>query len=373
MATNMYGKVILDSNGNAVSPYVLTDTIITDSNGTSLKTYLNNLGTGGSTTINSDLHQLALAGSAKFTIDYTTKTITHGTWTIYSADSYLTTANFSQISMDSVTGDATKTSGGLYYLVVTSSGMKIIKSTDMRSDTNGIVICGLDGVRVYPALYPIENIKVVGGAMEGHPYKSLSKVALIGDSITFGGCMSIFLNDLPGKNFAVSGTTVRGTSGLVAQAEQVTSDYNVAIIMGGTNDQTTIVNSDLSFNETYLGTISSVGSSFDKATFYGAYQYIIEKLLTTNPKIKIMMCCPPRAWSDASTERIGLEKVGDAVKNVAAVYSIPVVDLWHNCPINSLTQSIYLQDFLHPTNAGNDLIGSIVKGEFIKHYCGGVF
>lgn len=373
MATNMNGKVILDSNGNAVSPYVLTDTVITDSNGTTLKKYLTNLGSGGNVTINSNLHQLALTGSAKFTIDFTTNTVKHSTWTIYAPDSYLTTINFSQITMNLNGANASNTENSLYYLVVTPGGMNIIKCTDMGSDTNSIIICGLDSTTVYPALYPIENIKVIGGVMKGHPYKSLGKVALIGDSITFGGCMGAFLDDLPGKNFAVNGTAVRGTEGLVAQAEQVTSDYNVTIIMGGTNDQGSIVKSDLSFNETYLGTISSVGSNFNKATFYGAYQYIIETLLKVNPKMKILMCCPPRAWSDASTERVGLEKVGDAVKNVAAVYSIPVVDLWHNCPINSLTQSIYLQDFLHPTNEGNSLIGSIVKGEFIKHYCGGVF
>ena len=372
MSTNMYGKVIMDSDGNAISPYVLSDTIFTDDKGTTLKSYLSN-NQNGSVAINSDLHQLALAGSASFTIDYTTNTITHGTWTIYTPDSYFTTSNFSNITMNLGSSNAESNLGDLYYLVVRPGGMEVIKAANMKSDTSGIVVCALDSRTVYPALYPIDKIKVIGGTMKGHPYKSLGKVALIGDSITFGGCMDPFLNDLPGSNLAVSGATVRGTAGLVAQSEKVTSDYNVAIIMGGTNDQGSIVKSDLSFDETYLGTISSVGSNFDKATFYGAYQYIIETLLTVNPKMKILMCCPPRAWSDASTERVGMEKVGDAVKNVAAVYSIPVVDLWHNCPINSLTQSIYLQDFLHPTDAGNSLIGNIVRGEFIKHYCGGNF
>lgn len=365
--TEMKKRVLQDKDGNPLAPVTIGECVYIG--GSDLPTYLGGLG-GGSSSGSGDVHKLALTGGAKFIINFTNNTITHGTWTIYGDCTYFTTANFTSLGTSLGTSNALGNLGQLYYLIVQSSGMKLVQATNMTSDTGGLIVCGIDSTRVYPMLYPMQNIKVIGGTMVGHPFKSLSKMALIGDSITFGGCMDAFTAQINTVKLAISGTTVRGTGGLVAQAESVTSDYDSAVIMGGTNDEGSIV-SNGEFVSSTLGTIQAVGSAFDKSTFYGAYQYIIETLLAKNPTMKILLVCPPRAFN-TSGERTGLGKVGEAVINIANFYGLPYTDLWHKCPINVITNTTYLQDNLHPNSVGNDLIGKMVMGDFVSYYCGGI-
>lgn len=366
--TEMKKRVLQDKEGNALAPVTLGECVYI--NGSDLPTYLGGIGGGSSS--DGDVHKLALTGGAKFIIDFTNNTITHGTWMVYGDCTYFTTANFSQLTMNLGTSNATGSAGQLYYLIVQSSGMKLVQATNMTSDTGGLIVCGIDSTRVYPMLYPIQNIKVIGGTMFNHPFKSIRKMALLGDSITFGGCMDTFTAQINTVKLAVSGKTVMGTGGLVAQAESVTSDYDTAVIMGGTNDEGSLV-SNGEFVSNKLGTLVATGSAFDKSTFYGAYQYIIETLLSKNKAMKILLVCPPRAFSSVTVERTGLKKVSEAVINVADFYGLPYTDLWHRCPINIITNATYLQDNLHPNSEGNDLIGKMVMGDFISYYCGGMF
>lgn len=368
--TEMKKRVLLDENNNPIAPITLGESVMI--NGSDLPTYLGGLNIGGGTSGNGDVHKLALTGGARFVIDFTNNTITHKPWTIYGDCSYFTTTNFSQITMDLGSSNATGNLGELYYLVTQNSGMKLVKATNMSKDTGGLIICGIDSTRVYPMSYPLQNIIVIGGTMIGHPFKTISKIGLLGDSITYGGCMNKFLEHINGVKLGVNGATIRqGSNSIIAQAENITSDYDSVVIMGGTNDSSHIV-SNGEFVSSVLGTIQTTGSTFDKSIFYGAYQYIIEKLLGTNPKIKILLVCPPRAYSSDTKEK-ELEKVGEAVINIANFYGLPYTDLWHRCPINSITNTTYLKDNLHPTDEGNNLIGNMVMGDFIKYYCGGIY
>lgn len=368
--TEMKKRVLLDKNNNPIAPITLGESVMI--NGSDLPTYLGGLNIGGGTSDNSDVHKLALAGSASFVINFINNTITHGTWTIYGDCTYFTTVNFSQLAMNFGSANAGGNLGDLYYLIVQNTGMKLVKATDMTKDTGGLIVCGLDSTTVYPMSYPVYKIKVIGGTMAGHSFKSISKIGLLGDSITYGGCMNKFLEHINGVKLGVNGATIRqGTNSIIAQAENITSDYDSVVIMGGTNDSPHI-SSNGEFISSALGTIQNIGSTFDKNTFYGAYQYIIEKLLETNPKIKILLVCPPRAYSSDTKEK-ELEKIGEAVINIANFYGLPYTDLWHRCPINLITNQTYLQDNLHPNGDGNNLIGNMVMGDFVKYYCGGIY
>lgn len=369
--TEMKKRVLLDENNNPIAPVTLGESVMI--NGSDLPTYLGGLNLGGSTSGSGDVHKLALTGSADFIIDFISNKISFGTWTVYGDCTYFTTSNFSELTMDLGSANATGNLGDLYYLIVQNTGMKLVKATNMKNDTGGLIVCGIDSTRVYPMLYPIQNIKVIGGTMIGHPFKSISKIGLLGDSITYGGCMNKFLEHINGVKLGVNGATIIGntSNSIISQAESITNEYDSVVIMGGTNDSSHI-SSNGEFVSSALGTIQSTGSTFDKNTFYGAYQYIIEKLLETNPKIKILLVCPPRAYSSNTKEK-ELEKVGEAVINIANFYGLPYTDLWHRCPINSITNTTYLKDNLHPNNDGNNLIGDIVMGDFIKYYCGGIY
>lgn len=368
--TEMKKRVLLNENNIPIAPVTLGECVMV--NGGDLLTYLGGLNIGGSASGSGDVHKLALTGGAKFVIDFTNNTITHKPWTVYGDCSYFTTANFSQITMDLGSSNATGHLGELYYLVTQSTGMKLIKATNMTSDTGGLIICGIDSTRVYTMLYPLQNIVVIGGTVVGHPFKSISKIGLLGDSITYGGCMNKFLEHINGVKLGVNSATIRQSSNtIITQAENITNDYDGIVIMGGTNDSANIVNNG-EFVSSTLGSLQPIGSTFNKNTFYGAYQYIIEKLLATNPKIKILIVCPPRAYSSNTKEK-ELEKVGEAVINIANFYGLPYTDLWHRCPINSITNTAYLKDNLHPNDYGNALIGNMTMGDFIKYYCGGTY
>lgn len=369
--TEMKKRVLLNKEGNPIAPVTLGECVMI--NGSDLPTYLNGLDLGGGTSGSGDVHKLALTGGARFTIDFINKKITHKNWTVYGDCTYFTTANFNELTMDLGSANATGNLGELYYLVVQSSGMKLVKATNMKNDTGGLIVCGIDSTRVYPMSYPINYITVIGGIMVGHPFKTISKIGLLGDSITYGGCMNKFLEHINGVKLGVNGATIMGntSNSIISQAESITNDYDSVVIMGGTNDSSHIVSNN-EFVSSALGTIQAIGSTFDKNTFYGAYQYIIEKLLGINPKMKILIICPPRAYS-STTKEADLKKVGEAVINIANFYGLPYTDLWHRCPINSITNTTYLKDNLHPNSDGNNLIGNMVMGDFIKYYCGGIY
>jgi lysophospholipase L1-like esterase len=315
-------------------------------------------------------HNFATTGSVKFTINFNDKTISNTTWILCTNIGYYTQTTNSITIPDSVLSD----NSNMYYLISESSGYKIVKTTDLISDNGGNIVCGIFGSTktVYPILYPVENLYVVGGKMYGNDYKSIGKVANIGDSITFSGCMSL---DIPVvQKLAMNGQHIIGeTNAMSAQADKLDEDVDLVTILGGTNDEGDVINSDTNdYNMEKVGTLMPVGDTKDKTTFYGAYQYIIEKCYEKNPNVKIILCCPPRAWqqSEPYTERTNLKLVGDLVKKVADFYSLPCVDLWHECPINEITKDIYLSDKLHPNSNGCTLIGNKVKGEIKKSYCG---
>lgn len=362
MNTTLRKQVLAD-----VAPVTLAECVYVG-NGTD-KTILDLLNSGsGSASLK---YNFALTGSTSFFVDFTTKTISVGTWVTHTNTGYYTTPVTTVTITEDVLASNERTAGDLFYFVSDNGNYKFVKSNAFASDNGGNLIFAIWGKTVYPLLYPIDAIKIKGGAMHKHPFKSIGLVGTIGDSITYTGCMSTFGKHLPYENFGVNGATVQT---MCTQADQITSEFNAVIIMAGTNNEGGLVNSNGEFTSG-LGVLSEKGVVKDKSTFYGAYQYIIETLYEKNVNMKIMLVCPPRAWRqfEPYDERVNLEKVGEAVKNVANFYSLPYVDLWHECPFNEFTRDIYLPDKLHPSEAGCELIGNLVKGKFIEAYCGGIF
>lgn len=331
------------------------------------KTVKDVLSEGG--TSSSIKHNFALTGSIKFTINFTDKTITHSTWVLCTNTGLFNSINLSSITIPDEVISASTSNSKMYYLIVNSSGYKIVSASNLSSDSGGNIVCGICGTTVYPMLYPVDNLYVVGGSMYGNTYKSIGKVTNLGDSITFAGCMSGL--DIPITNkLAVNGATIIGNS-ITSQADHVTEDTDLITILGGTNDEKAIV-SNGKYIDSKVGTLQPIGSTFDKTTFFGAYQYIIETCYSKNSKVKIILCTPPRAWeqSEPYNERTSLKLVGDLVKQIGKFYSIPVLDLWNECPINEITRDVYLTDKLHPNSVGCGLISRLVKSAIKYYYCG---
>jgi lysophospholipase L1-like esterase len=158
-------------------------------------------------------------------------------------------------------------------------------------------------------------------------------------------------------NQAISGTTVvdcwNRTVGKFPQAisPETLSDYDTVILSFGRNDSRTGV---------ALGELKplSQSASIDPTTFYGAYQSIINTLLTKNPKLRIILWTMTQTnaggYGTESTNNKGLKQIDyvNAVKNIANLYSANVVDMYNDSGINELNLQQYTFEGVHLTNDG---------------------
>ena len=207
-----------------------------------------------------------------------------------------------------------------------------------------------------------------------------TKIAFLGDSITQGvgvdeykDCYVSVFEGLSGAkvdNFGVSATrigrrivphpTPSWNDSFLDRAERMTEDYDVIVVFGGTNDYANP-------NPTPLGD----STSDDEHTFYGALKSLMEKLIKAHPVATVVFATPiHRAKEkDYGIEGLTLKNYVDAVKEVAEIYSIPVIDLWVTAGIQARVEQVmkmYLLDGLHPNKAGHRRIAERIYS-FLKN------
>ncbi len=146
--------------------------------------------------------------------------------------------------------------------------------------------------------------------------------------------------------------------------------YDFVTITSGAND---------SRGQVPTGVLVEEGNVFDETTFIGALQAAIVYVLTNNPTAKILLMTPVKGWIYypegymnaarplVSGDGIVEKRYADAIKDVAAFYSLPVCDWYNEAGANLLTRSWYMNDpdpdpeaspspndlySLHPTEAG---------------------
>ncbi len=126
---------------------------------------------------------------------------------------------------------------------------------------------------------------------------------------------------------------------------------DLVTVFGGTND--------FGHNEP-LGTPSDTTC----ATFYGALHVMLKGIIAANPAARVAVFTPlQRTFAGdpgvvGMTNALGLRLVDyvDAIRDVAAVYSVPVLDLYRNAGISPENASHFLADGIHPNDAGYDRI-----------------
>lgn len=139
-------------------------------------------------------------------------------------------------------------------------------------------------------------------------------------------------------------------------------DTKVLTIMGGTNDYgtSTPLGRDLPTNE---------NPTLDESTFIGALCSMIEKIQTRVPNCRIILMTPiPRYHKGKyeSKNRAGLltSDYAKAIKNVAAFYALPCIDLHSKVGWNKVNGDHYLKDGIHPNKTmGYPRMSEIVIGE----------
>jgi lysophospholipase L1-like esterase len=188
------------------------------------------------------------------------------------------------------------------------------------------------------------------------------KYGALGDSITSGltadTCYGEIVSDEMGlafTNYGISGNRLASTdhdavtSPLCVRYAQMSDDLDIVTVMGGTNDYTAQV---------------PIGSndSADITTFKGALNVLCRGLVSKYSGKRVGFITPLQRSGDE--REIKMEDYVDAIVEICALYSIPVLDLYRNGGITtkvSDTAGGLLPDGLHPNNDGQAVIARKVK------------
>lgn len=215
------------------------------------------------------------------------------------------------------------------------------------------------------------------------PYAN-KKLTFLGDSITSGGTTSNgkqafsyvdYLKDYLGAeitNKGLSGSVItegnveNQTQSFVSRSNQI-QDQDFVTIFGGIND--------FWFNSP-LGSMED--SSDNVKTFYGALKFLVENLSKKNPVAHFLFITPlkeckegaPHTYEDNNKLVLHKNRAGfteedyvNAIKEVAAYYSVPVLDLFNSSNMNPYIESQrqYFADDLHPNRLGAQRLALLIS------------
>ncbi|MEK4922396.1 SGNH/GDSL hydrolase family protein [Cytobacillus sp. FSL R5-0569] len=362
----MQGKLkkLKDNNNQYVYPVSVSEAVYVDSSKT-LKTKLSemdqaisNAGSSGGTNNVVTASNLVVGGNVRFTVDFTAKIIAFTTWNLWTTNAAFT------LAAGTKTFSAEMSTSTFYYVCYKSNTIELVTVANIGNYT-GIVLFGIMNTSIFPFAYPVHLIGAKGGTIYNKNDISIGEWFLIGDSLTQGeSWWKEVQKQYPVPtitNSAVAGRRMSGSGGMWVEKDNISTTAELCTIMGGTNDQG---------NSATRGTIQPVGAAFDTNTFIGAYQTLIEGLLTRVPNLRIILMTPPRAWTDttATTLRNGLKDYGDDVKAIGQFYNLPVIDMYHNMGYNEKNQTTYLTDGLHWTAEGKKRVASLVCGALRQYY-----
>ena len=154
------------------------------------------------------------------------------------------------------------------------------------------------------------------------------------------------------------------------------SGYNIATLAFGTNDW---------YGNIPIGTLSDVGTT----TIIGAMKHCIEKILSDNPSICLIIITPINAknlnaidgakanqgnyrYNTPNTQGVTLEQICEAESQVALYYGIPCIDNSKGSIVNrqnTADGSIFI-DTLHPTDNFYKTLGQYYSGRIGEYFRG---
>lgn len=212
------------------------------------------------------------------------------------------------------------------------------------------------------------------------------KINFLGDSITEGVGVScpehIYLNllaaeyGITARNYGISGSRIanqlnpanpddRMEQCFVKRIADMDPDADVVVVFGGTND--------FGHGDAPLGAPSDRTVN----TYYGACHCLCRGLIEKYPAAEIVLMTPlhrtnelnPRGDGWKSRDFGVLSIYVDILKEVAAEYSLPVLDLWSVSGIQPCIEAhriAYMPDGLHPCDAGHRKIANRLAA-FLKN------
>ena len=199
------------------------------------------------------------------------------------------------------------------------------------------------------------------------------KINFIGDSITWGyesGTGSRVSKPYPDtvaellrcsvNNYGISGSTIAGDGSskgylpIWKRYTEMSKDVTLIVVFAGTND----------FGSDRQIELGNFGDTNANTSFYGGLDTLCKGLIKDFPNARIVLLTPMQRGSE-SANNYGKKLIEyvDAVINVGAKYSIPVVDLYRQGNMPLLVDSFRNQfaiDGLHPNQQGYNRLGEII-------------
>ena len=207
------------------------------------------------------------------------------------------------------------------------------------------------------------------------------KANFLGDSIT-EGCGTTDFGTKPfhqliakkygmaaARNYGIGGTrfakqgkpsaSPRWDLDFCSRFKDMDDDASLIVLFGGTND--------FGHGDAPIGT----ANDRDPSTFWGACHYLMSGLITKYPEARIVVMTPlHRATEDnKNVNGVTLSYYVNIIKEVAAFYSLPVLDLWSVSGIQPRVDVIkakYCPDGLHPNDAGHERMAAVI-GAFLEN------
>ncbi|WP_080724322.1 SGNH/GDSL hydrolase family protein [Raoultella planticola] len=198
-----------------------------------------------------------------------------------------------------------------------------------------------------------------GGQGQELPWQGKG-IGFLGDSITnTGNYIAPLLSRTGMRQIANYGVPGQGVRTMADSLNATTIDaMDFISILGGTNDYG---------GNRRLGTIAEARADYDDTTvksFYYDVFFVLNKIYTLKPTVRVMFSTPMKrgafesqpVYPAANSAGFTLPQYVQAIREVCALFSVPVCDLFAESGINLYNLSLYTGDNLHPNAAGGELI-----------------
>ena len=152
--------------------------------------------------------------------------------------------------------------------------------------------------------------------------------------------------------------SINGPGTVTTCLAQDFSPHGLAIVAAGTND----FRLDIP-----LGSIETTHQTpYDRTTFYGAYQVLIEHITAHRSITGLVLFTPTHrnnsgynSWSTVNQAGHTLADYVEAIYKIAERHNLQIVDQWQFSGIDKETLSTYLMDGLHPNDEGYAVMGEL--------------